>query len=338
MNPDRLAELVKHPWVMEPSDLPGLEKIIHEYPFFTTARLLYLYSAWRFDRIRYDKCIADLPALSVGASEVYYWLNHQPTDEKSKEKETRTDSKTDNTSINQSNLPNVTLQFQTKENNENQNKTSEDEPLDDKSFLEKNIKSGAALASLHLQLTGHSTPPKNLSDQSPEPQPEIGKKSQTAETQKTGEFSSDNHDNRKNFLEWLKSFEIVGSNTHFTSEEEIEEINLKRSEPNEDKAKSDLRKKKWEILDDIIKKNPGPIKPRLGEVQNFYQAEKAARESLLESEEFVTETLANIYLMQGHYAKAIRVFEILSLKIPQKSSYFAEKIREIKDKQKNKNL
>ena len=50
--------------------------------------------------------------------------------------------------------------------------------------------------------------------------------------------------------------------------------------------------------------------------------------SVNEDNELVTETLANIYIMQKLYDKAISVFEKLILKYPEKSTYFASRIEE----------
>ncbi|RIJ49079.1 hypothetical protein D1614_05795 [Maribellus luteus] len=51
--------------------------------------------------------------------------------------------------------------------------------------------------------------------------------------------------------------------------------------------------------------------------------------SVSENDELITETLANIYFQQKNYTKAIESFEKLSLKFPEKSVYFASRIKEI---------
>ena len=50
----------------------------------------------------------------------------------------------------------------------------------------------------------------------------------------------------------------------------------------------------------------------------------------------MTETLAKVYLEQGKYSEAIQAYQILMLKNPAKSGYFAEQIAIIRKLQQNK--
>jgi len=51
-----------------------------------------------------------------------------------------------------------------------------------------------------------------------------------------------------------------------------------------------------------------------------------------------TETLAEIYLKQGRYDRAIEIIEKLSLKFPKKNAYFADRIASIKLSKQNNNI
>ncbi|MCX7953565.1 MAG: tetratricopeptide repeat protein [Bacteroidales bacterium] len=53
-----------------------------------------------------------------------------------------------------------------------------------------------------------------------------------------------------------------------------------------------------------------------------------------DNEEFYTETMAEIYALQGNFDKAITIYEKLILKFPEKFNYFAEKINKLKQKNK----
>ena len=66
------------------------------------------------------------------------------------------------------------------------------------------------------------------------------------------------------------------------------------------------------------------------EKKNFYSAANAAKNSLKDNHEMNTETLAEIYVKQGNYPKAIEIYEQLMLSNPEKKLFFASRIKYIK--------
>jgi hypothetical protein len=66
--------------------------------------------------------------------------------------------------------------------------------------------------------------------------------------------------------------------------------------------------------------------------KEFYSPAKKAKESVSENAMPVSETLAQIFALQGNINKAIHVYEQLSLSFPEKKSFFATQIRNLKRK------
>ena len=104
---------------------------------------------------------------------------------------------------------------------------------------------------------------------------------------------------------------------------------IARSEASDAKEDDTKKESNFDLIDEFLKAKPKISPDRSSEKTDV------SIDSIAENEELMTETLARVYLEQKKYDKAIKAFKILSLKYPEKSSFFADRIKAVKFLQKN---
>jgi hypothetical protein len=111
---------------------------------------------------------------------------------------------------------------------------------------------------------------------------------------------------KRSFIQWIK---------HYDQEQQTKAV---------DRAK--FKEKAALLIDEFIRNQP-KIAPK----KDFYSPINMANKSLQETGELASETLAKIHFEQGNHDKAIKMYQSLSLKLPEKKAYFADQIKKIKN-------
>jgi hypothetical protein len=122
------------------------------------------------------------------------------------------------------------------------------------------------------------------------------------------------HQQTTDFVAWLKNLQSNENNN----------VNPSQAKPQNEGEK---------LIDAFIEK---PIQRAKLVKQEFYSPVNMAKQSVSDNDFFVTETLAKIYIKQGNLAKAIKVYQNLSLKNPEKNNIFATQIKILKEQLHNK--
>lgn len=142
-------------------------------------------------------------------------------------------------------------------------------------------------------------------------------------------------DEKHSFEEWLQLTQI-NKIQRVETNQDLNNTNL--NEKNIDKnsnpttlevPKTDEISKKLALIDKFIETNPKIISNK-NDIPTSNSIPK-----IQDSSHLMTETLAKIYLEQKKYQRAIQAYEILILKYPEKSYFFADRIEDIKKLQQN---
>ena len=147
---------------------------------------------------------------------------------------------------------------------------------------------------------------------------------QTAEVVRTKTLNF-GRDDRHSFATWLQLSDQGALKSILPKPKEVAELKENKLKP------VATREKKQALIDQFLKTNP-----RITPSGDIDLPPTTEINSSFDPKALMTETLAQVYLEQQKYAEAIQAYKILSLKYPEKNSFFAGQIQAIKKIQKSK--
>ncbi len=330
MQQQPFLNILKKPSAIEQHQLHDLELLIKEYPFFETAHLLYTKALHQYQLINYSKQLRKT-AIVANSRTILYNLLHKAEIQQDKKEQVSDKTPIVEAPITITNNDIKVVYIQ------NTNPEKEQIVAKEEVITAEEIKEEVVAETPRTE----EEPPISIKQE--EEKFSLDKEISVSLVQsfvekdiiKTPELNTPKEE-PSSFTEWLKA---VQKDNH-TYQLNTTEKNLKtekiEQKPEKTTEKDEKIKKNKQILDDVInimKQEPTTFKHHSSKM---FTPSIDAKQSLVENEHLVTETLAKIYSIQGNIPKAIRAYEILSLKYPQKSVYFASLIENLK-KEKTKN-
>ncbi len=314
MQLQELTYLLQHPEAVTASQVDALSSKINEYPYFQPLRALYLKGLKQKESYKYNNTLKITAAHTADRSVLFDYITSDIFNQNEISEQIKQNSESikfievnaaDDISVNKS----VTIDDALKEYIKATEGVLDPNLFKAKPIPKTDIEAPKIEDSIIAVDVKNITPEKKLNIGKPL---EFGK--------------SESH----SFSEWLKitSFKPIvrdDNNDGVKVEAENEAI--------ENKTSASPLKSKLAIIDKFINENP-KIKP----VSDNAPKPKLINNEDALSDSLMTETLARIYLEQKNYDKAIQSYKILSLKYPEKSSFFANQIKLVKELKDNNTI
>jgi hypothetical protein len=141
-------------------------------------------------------------------------------------------------------------------------------------------------------------------------------------------------------LDMPSLYHLPASKASFTTNDAhsfSEWLSVLRYQPAPEAAKSEAKQKpapegkRKDLIDSFLKNNTSHrFRVVAGDKEPTGNVDISVS-SVQEHDDLLTETLANIYIRQKHFLKAIDIFNRLRLKYPEKNIYFARRIKELEE-------
>ncbi|MGB0391046.1 MAG: tetratricopeptide repeat protein [Salibacteraceae bacterium] len=297
MNSSKLISLFNQPSLLDKEKTEDFIDILEVYPFFTQARLLLTKKMQLSQHLLLKKEIQKT-AVSVQDRKSLYEFLYQKDIQKTiiaSEKEEETENRLTETEEPSSFVKPVEIEKQ------KEPESSFKKPIDLKNFGNSNTNS---LDALEQQIIGQTI--EHVLTQ------EIAMSNSVISTEQPNETNPKENKASQKFSDWLTILDQERLKNWRKSDIEFED-NQEVSEKN--------------IIDSFLEKDMNVITPTNDNIE--YTPSNLARLSIVDDEDFITETLAEIYLKQGNVQKALSAYNRLLLKYPEKKTYFAAQIEKI---------
>jgi hypothetical protein len=314
MQAKEFINYIKNPNSLEKDSVKELQKLVNDFPYFQSAHLLLSLASKKWDASVYQKSLKKTAIVVTNRSHLFnliqqFDLSNSVIDDSVNQKLAVEEVLEPIDSTKELNILKATeLLIENSDSEISETEFQQKTKPNAEEVLESEIAKQVVSAIVEKQMN-------NLSD--------------------TQLFVKQNKE-PENFTDWLRLIQksnkqISAENILDTNTENNTDIKTRLEKGKIINQESALNKKlkNLALIDKIIENSPGQIK--IKDDQKFYSPEHNAKESLLENEHLVSETLAKIYALQGSVNKAVRAYEILSLKFPQKSAYFASLIQKLKN-------
>jgi len=329
MNREEFLKYLESPGQLDKKSILEMHELLNEFPYFQTAHLMLLKNLYVLGNIKFDSQLKKSAAY-IGNRSVLYYLLHQPgITTGGKSGESKPDQKAEEPVTKKlKEKPEEPVTKKLKEKPEQADK-QEKETLADvilKRIEEIKKKQEGLKEDNQENKPGEGEPPiadKILNEFAEKKKPEKreGDQAKDSKVNQILEIGNENEFIENIYREKIQ-LDAGELNIIIGDDEllELEEENIQNI--------ADEQVRNDELISKFIENSPSILHQKMDSLDD--EQTDMSESSGRENEGFITETLAKIYINQGYYSKAIFVFEKLSLKFPEKSSYFATQIEKIK--------
>ncbi|WP_051605405.1 hypothetical protein [Sediminibacter sp. Hel_I_10] len=305
LKPEEITYLLQHPQHISKAQTAELEETLNDYPYFQALRALHLKGLKLKQSFKYNQALKTTAAFTTDRSILFDYITSEAFNQ-------------NNISLN---IKHNSEHLKSIEVNEHDD-ISIDKKVTYDDALKEHIKNSEGVLDPHLfenkplPEVPSNEPLLNVDTQNIETTPE--------KILSLGQPLDFNKNETHSFAEWLKI-------TSFKPIEREASSKVSEEEEKEEKASQtgSTVDQKFELINKFLKSNPKIVPSKESPKIDLTKVSNTSNDELM------TETLARIYLEQKNYDKAIQSYKILSLKYPEKSGFFADQIKAVKQLQEN---